>query len=65
MVEVEFKYDSRDGQYKLLDVNLRPWGWHTLGTACGLDFSYIHYKDILGDAPEPLSRVMAITGYDY
>ena len=55
MVEVEFKYDRRDGQYKLLDVNLRPWGWHTLGTACGLDFSYIHYKDILGEAPTPIT----------
>lgn len=55
MVEVEFKYDQRDGQYKLLDVNLRPWGWHTLGTACGLDFSYIHYKDILGEAPTPIT----------
>lgn len=54
MVEVEFKYDHRDGQYKLLDVNLRPWGWHTLSTACGLDFSYIQYKDILGDAPTPI-----------
>lgn len=54
MVEVEFKYDQRDSQYKLLDVNLRPWGWHTLSTACGLDFSYIHYKDILGEAPMPL-----------
>ncbi len=54
MVEVEFKYDRRDGQYKLLDVNLRPWGWHTLSAACGLDFSYIHYKDILGEAPNSI-----------
>src|SRR5205807_8944136 len=31
IVEVEFKRDSRDGQYKILDVNPRVWGWHTLG----------------------------------
>jgi D-aspartate ligase len=52
MVEVEFKYDSRDDQYKLLDVNLRPWGWHTLCIACGLDFPYIQYCDILGQTPQ-------------
>jgi len=54
MVEVEFKYDQRDGQYKLLDVNLRPWGWHTLCIACGLDFPYMQYRDILGDVPTPI-----------
>lgn len=52
MVEVEFKYDSRDNQYKLLDINVRPWGWHTLCIACGLDFPYIQYCDTLGQPPE-------------
>ena len=55
MVEVEFKHDHRDGQYKLLDVNLRPWGWHTLCMACGLDFPYIQYRDVLGDAPTSIT----------
>ncbi|MGZ3616423.1 MAG: carboxylate--amine ligase [Ktedonobacteraceae bacterium] len=48
MVEVEFKFDERDQHYKLLDINLRPWGWHTLCIACGLDFPYIQYCDALG-----------------
>lgn len=51
MVEIEFKWDARDGQYKLLDINVRPWGWHTLCIACGLDFPYIHYCDMLGQLP--------------
>ncbi len=51
MVEVEFKHDLRDGKYKLLDINLRPWGWHTLCMACGLDFPAIQYNDVLGQAP--------------
>ena len=51
MVEVEFKRDARDGQYKLLDINVRPWGWHTVCIACGLDFPYIHYCDLLGQPP--------------
>jgi len=54
MVEVEFKYDERDQQYKLLDINVRPWGWHTLCIACGLDFPYMQYCWALGHTlPEP------------
>lgn len=53
MLEVEFKYDQRDQQYKLLDINLRPWGWHTLSIACGLDFPWIQYCDLLGEPPAP------------
>lgn len=48
MVEVEFKYDQRDQQYKLLDINVRPWGWHTLCIACGLDFPYMQYCAAIG-----------------
>jgi len=55
MVEVEFKHDLRDEQYKLLDINVRPWGWHTLCIACGLDFPYIQYCDALGQPPVAIS----------
>ena len=51
MLEVEFKYDRRDNQYKLLDINLRPWGWHTLAIACGLDFPWMQYCEQLGSLP--------------
>ena len=47
MVEVEFKHDRRDGLYKLLDINVRPWGWHTLCIASGLDFPYAVYRHAL------------------
>jgi D-aspartate ligase len=60
MVEVEFKHDLRDGHYKLLDINLRPWGWHTLCMACGLDFPYIHYCHLLG---RPVPRATASYGH--
>src|SRR6185437_7779964 len=52
MVEVEFKQDPRDGIYKLLDINIRPWGWHTLCIACGLDLPYIQYQHMSGQ-PTP------------
>jgi predicted ATP-grasp superfamily ATP-dependent carboligase len=48
MVEVEFIQDRRDGRPKLLDVNPRPWGWHTLCIACGLDFPAMQYAHALG-----------------
>jgi D-aspartate ligase len=51
MVEVEFIGDSRDGEYKLLDVNPRPWGWHTLCIASGLDFPLMAYELALGRSP--------------
>jgi predicted ATP-grasp superfamily ATP-dependent carboligase len=56
MVEVEFKHDRRDGLYKLLDINVRPWAWHTLCIACGLDFPYAQYRHTLHqrvDLPAP------------
>lgn len=55
MVEVEFKLDRRDNQYKLLDINLRPWGWHTLCVACGLDFSYLQYRAVRGELPASIT----------
>lgn len=48
LVEVEFKQDPRDGQYKLLDVNARAWGFHSIGLPAGVDFSYLAYADQLG-----------------
>ena len=38
LVELEYKLDPRDGQYRLLDVNGRTWGYHTLGFEAGVDF---------------------------
>ncbi len=48
LVEVEFKRDPRDDRYKLLDVNARIWGFHTLGSAAGVDFPYLLFADQLG-----------------
>jgi D-aspartate ligase len=49
IVEVEFKRDIHDGQYKLLDVNMRAWGFHGLGQAAGVDFAYLLFADQLGE----------------
>jgi D-aspartate ligase len=48
LVELEYKRDSRDGAFKLLDVNARTWGYHTLGAAAGVDFPYLLFLDQVG-----------------
>src|SRR5205814_2374760 len=48
LVEVEFKRDLRDGCYKLLDINSRVWGWHTLGLRAGVDFPYLLWRVVSG-----------------
>ena len=38
LCEVEFKYDSRDGKYKFLEINPRTWKWHYISKASGSPF---------------------------
>ncbi len=49
LCEVEFIRDSRDGQYKFLEVNPRVWGWHTLALKAGVNLPYMLYQDISGN----------------
>jgi D-aspartate ligase len=52
LVEVEFKQDPRDGEYKLLDVNARAWGFHSIGLPSGIDFPFLVYADQVGKEVE-------------
>jgi predicted ATP-grasp superfamily ATP-dependent carboligase len=49
VAEVEFKYDERDGHYKLLDVNGRFWTWCGVGARAGVDFPYLAWRQAIGD----------------
>ena len=53
LVEIEFKQDPRDSEFKLLDVNARTWGFHSLGAVAGVDFPYLLYADQVGETAEP------------
>ncbi|SFI17438.1 hypothetical protein [Bradyrhizobium sp. Gha] len=53
LVELEYKLDPRDGKYKLLDVNARTWGYHSLGSGAGVDFPYLLFADLLGYPVKP------------
>src|SRR6266404_38639 len=52
IVEVEFKRDARDGTLKLLDINPRVWGWHSLGRRAGVDFPYLLWRQLRGERVE-------------
>lgn len=62
LVEIEFKQDPRDGQYKLLDVNARTWGFHALGRVAGVDFPYLLFADQTG-LPVDTSRGIPGVGW--
>ena len=55
LAELEFKRDPRDGQFKLLDMNPRVWGWHTLCACAGVDFPHLLWL-LMRDEPVPEVR---------
>jgi predicted ATP-grasp superfamily ATP-dependent carboligase len=52
IAEVEFKRDSRTGRYRLIEVNPRHWDQHALGTACGVNLTYLAYRDHCGPSDD-------------
>lgn len=50
----EFKYDERDGQYKLLEVNIRPWWYIWFADLCGVPVAAMAYRDALGLEVKPV-----------
>lgn len=55
VAEVEYKRDERDGEFKLIEVNPRPWDQHRLGAALGIDLMLLAYCDHAGLA-RPAAR---------
>lgn len=43
--EVEFIYDDRSREYKLLDINTRVWKWIGLPISAGIDLPWLAYAD--------------------
>jgi predicted ATP-grasp superfamily ATP-dependent carboligase len=53
LIEVELKHDSRDRRLKVLDLNPRMWGWHTIGRKAGGDFCYQLWRLAVGKPVAP------------
>lgn len=57
LVEVEYKFDARNGRYKLLDINPRLWTWSPLGGRAGVDFPYLLWQMMMNrEVPEQSGR---------
>ncbi len=50
----EFKYDERDGFFKLLEINARPWWYVDAPARAGIDVCSMAYRDALGLPVEPV-----------
>ena len=44
----EFKLDERDGEFRLLEINARPWWYVEFAARCGVDVVMMAYLDSLG-----------------
>ena len=56
IVEPEFKLDPRDGELKLMEVNLRSMMWHRTGAVAGVNLPEAQWLNALGE-PVPESSV--------
>jgi D-aspartate ligase len=63
IAEVEYKWDAASGEYKLIEINARPWDQHRLGYRCGVDLMYLAYCDHAG-LPMP-APAEATPGYKW
>jgi len=61
VAQVEYKRDQRDGSYRLMEANFRPWTWIGLATACGTNLPLAAHRWALGEEvwPEIAARTAA------
>lgn len=48
LANTEFKFDLRDGRYKLMEINPRLGKWNSSALAAGLNLPLIAYSDLCG-----------------
>ena len=51
IVGIEFKRDSRSGEYKLIEINTRPVNTIGMAIGCGVNLPFIAYCDAIGVSP--------------
>jgi len=55
IVGIEFKFDDKSKQYKLIEINTRPVNTTGISIACGVNLPLIAYLDAIGEVQEPVS----------
>ncbi len=53
---INFKRDSRTGEFMIHEINPRVSQWNILATRCGVDIPYLAYADTAGMELAPISR---------
>jgi D-aspartate ligase len=50
--EIEFKKDAKDGQFYLIEINVRTTTLNSMLEKAGVNFPYVQYKELTGDPLE-------------
>lgn len=56
IAEVEYKWDAASRQYKLIEINPRPWDQHRLGKVCGTDLVFLAYCEAASISMPPVTH---------
>lgn len=52
----EFKRDPRDGEFRLIEVNVRAWAYVEFTTLCGVNMPWMAYRDALGQSVQDVTE---------
>ena len=57
--DAEFKYDERDGQFKIVEINARPWWFVEFASRCGVNLCHMSYRHALDLPVGPITSYPA------
>lgn len=60
--EIEFKKDAKTGKFYIIEINTRTTSLNELLYKAGINFTYVAYRDMIGEPLEP-KAVEKSTGY--
>lgn len=63
--DAAFKYDERDGLFKILEVNARPYAYIGFAAGCGVDLVAMAYRDALNLSVAPVAAYAVGRHYVY
>ncbi|MGC9317114.1 MAG: ATP-grasp domain-containing protein [Armatimonadota bacterium] len=56
VAELEFKFDERDQEFKIIEINPRPGTWISVAPASGVNTPYVAYTQLQGAAMPPVEQ---------